>query len=160
MNRKNEITKALLGGKTDYNQWFWNWFWEEGYLNTPPSIFLVTIVFERIQSEGQTPKYYKWLLPLAFRLFKVLKYDEIQISETKENETFVSEFEEPENCFHGLLVSAEYCAELGKKLISVYRKVGSIFSLEIKPVPWNTPKEKTLAMLKNVNTKLGLYLIH
>jgi hypothetical protein len=130
MNLKNEITKALLRGKTDSNQWFWDWFWNEGFLDTPPSIFLVTVIFERIQKE-QAVEYHKWLLPIAFRLFKVLKLDEIHISETKQNRTFISEFEEPQNHYHGLLVSAEYCAELSNTLIEVYKKVGSIYSLEI-----------------------------
>lgn len=159
MNLKNEITKALLRGETKTNQWFWNWFWSEGHLTTPPSIFLVTIIFDRIKKE-QPSECYKRLFPIAFRLFRKLKYDEIQIGETKENETFVSEFKEPEGCYNGLLIEAEYIAELSNVLIEVYKRVGSIYSVEIKPVPYNTPKEKTIAMLRDISTKMGLYLIH
>src|SRR5208337_1838035 len=146
MNQKNEITKALLRRHKLGDEWFWGWFDSEPRTKIDASVCLVTLIFERLQKEPS--KYRQWLFPLALRLFIVLKEDEIQINEREENRTFVSDFEEPENCYHGLLVSAEYCAELGKKLIRVYKEVGSIYSLRIYPVAYTA------------NVKPGLYLIH
>ena len=146
MNQKNEITKALLRRHKLGDEWFWGWFDSEPRTEADFSVCLVTLIFDRMRCDPI--EYQRWIFPLALRLFIALKEEEIQISETEKNKTFISEFKEPEECYHGLLVSAEYCAELGKKLIGVYKEVGSIYSLRIYPVAYTA------------NVKPGLYLIH